>query len=249
MKSSIVCASVLLSSVAFAGNAPAVPVENTSPHHFHFGPGFLSYHLNKRVNGIPVGGQLTFYGSILGYDYIKSDSIYAGVHLLGVSSRNDFDAGSNGYSTFLPKSDRLFANLEGRFGYTFSQDNWVCSPFLGLGTYETASLDRHNEIGFKQSLPYIAAGARSSYVINETFNLGLNLKIFHAGNGQDTFNFYSGKTEQTNQAWGGEVAVPFTWHIGSTNKWDFKLEPFFLKMDFSETQNLYGTNATFSYRF
>jgi hypothetical protein len=49
--------------------------------------------------------------------------------------------------------------------------------------------------------------------------------------------------------WGGEIGLPLVWHVSSRQRWDIQLEPYFLKLNFSEIQNIYGTRLLFGYRF
>ena len=68
-------------------------------------------------------------------------------------------------------------------------------------------------------------------------------------NAEQQFKFEDGKRTKHNNMWGGEIGVPLGWHIGTTKRWDIQLEPYFLKLDFSEVQNIYGTRLLFGYRF
>jgi hypothetical protein len=238
---------------AQAQKQPAPPVERRDPHHVYFGPEFLCYQLNTHVKSIHVHGARFFSGFRVGYEYSKPKAFYAGVDLLGTSSRTDFKASHPGHSLSWHRADRGFGNMEARFGYTFAPSSWRIAPFLGLGLYDIYPIDHHNQKGFQESLPYFTGGFRSKYALNSTFDIGCNVKILRTVGAEQRFKFDGGKhtehaKEHTNM-WGAEIGVPLVWHVSSTKRWDVQLEPYFLKLNFSNTQNIYGTRLLFGYRF
>jgi len=68
-------------------------------------------------------------------------------------------------------------------------------------------------------------------------------------NTTDKFRFQHTKRYNSHGRWGGEIGVPLTWYPGSAKRWNIQLEPYFLSLDFSEVQNIYGTRLLFDYRF
>ena len=119
-------------------------IEEKNPNHFYFGPEFLFYQLNVPIDGAKVHGTRFFSGLRLGYEYLKPKAFYAGVDLLGTSTGSDFKASYQGHNLSCWKADRGFGNLELRFGYTFAPTNWLVSSFLGIGSYNTYTIDHHS---------------------------------------------------------------------------------------------------------
>ncbi len=104
--------------------------------------------------------------------------------------------------------------------------------------------------GFEESLPYIALGAHSKYEHSTAFNVGINFKIFHTFSATEKYKQGSGSNQTTHPSfWGGEVGIPFIWYLGSKKCWDIQIEPYVLKLTFSQEQNVYGSRLLFGYRF
>jgi hypothetical protein len=57
------------------------------------------------------------------------------------------------------------------------------------------------------------------------------------------------KVCQINNLWGGEIGIPFTWHLSKTKKWDFEFEPYFLTLGFSKEQMAFGSKLLFGFNF
>lgn len=205
--------------------------------------------MNIHIKDVKAEGARFFSGLRLGYEYLKPDAFYAGIDLLGTSSEVDFKATEKGEGVSWDKGDRGLGDLEGRFGYTFARVKWMATPFLGLGMYGVYTVDHHNHQGFKETLPYLTAGVRSTYLFNATFTCGVNAQILHTFSAEQEFKYKGGKVTTHHNMWGGEIGVPLAWHVGATKRWDIQLEPYFLKLDFSETQNMYGAKVLFGYRF
>lgn len=249
---SFLCFGALLGSVVHGDEQPKqqnLPVEEKEPNHFYFGPEFLCYQLNIHVKDIRVHGARFFWGFRIGYEYFKPDAFYAGVDLLGTGTETDFNASKDERHFSWHKADRGFGNLEARFGYTFAPPNWMIAPFLGGGMYNIYAVDHHNHQGFEENLPYATAGVHSKYTLGPRFNIGFNLKAFHTFGADQRFKFKGGRKETHENMWGGEISIPFIWQIGSNKRWDIQLDPYFLKLDFSEVQNVYGMRLLFGYRF
>jgi len=224
-------------------------VAEKHPNHFYFGPEFLGYQLNTHVDGVRIYGTRFFWGMRLGYEYLKPDAFYAGVSLLGTSSETDFKASTKETDLSLHHADKGLGNLEGRLGYTLAPTSWLITPFLGLGFYNVYTIDHHNKEGFKENLTYVSAGVFSRYAFNTTFNIGINLKVFKTIDADQKFKYHRGEVTSHHYMWGGEAGIPFVWCVGTTKRWDIQLEPYFLKLDFSDVQNVYGTRLIFGYRF
>jgi hypothetical protein len=63
------------------------------------------------------------------------------------------------------------------------------------------------------------------------------------------FKYEGGKATTHGHMWGAEIGVPLAWNIGFTDRWDIQIEPYFLKLDLSSVQNIYGTRCLLGYRF
>lgn len=49
--------------------------------------------------------------------------------------------------------------------------------------------------------------------------------------------------------WGGEIGVPLVWYFSKSKRWQAQLEPYFLSLNFTEVQNIYGARLLFGYCF
>lgn len=219
------------------------------PHHFYFGPEFQCYQLNTHIKDVKVHGTRFFWGFRLGYEYLKPKAFYFGIDLATTSTETDFKASKDREHISWHKADRGFGNLELRLGYTFAPEKWMVTPFLGFGLYDVFAIDHHDHQGFSEDFLYGTGGARAKYAFSSLFDLGLNLKVFRTFHAEQRFKYEGGKVKEHHNMWGGEIGTPLIWHIGSSNRWDVQLEPYFLKLDFSEVQNIYGTRLLFGYIF
>lgn len=221
-------------------------INSKYPNHFYVGPEAFAFDLHTHVKDVKIQGVRGFVGPLLRYEYLKPKALYAGVDFLISWGNKNFKPTSRKYK-FQSNGGGGFANLELRLGYTFEQKNGLVSPFLGVGLYGFGST-ASNEI-----LLYVAAGMRSLFDFNQSFSMGLNLKLLFAPSAEREFKYrYEGnkkRLRENENMWGGEIGVPFVWYIGSTKRWEIQLEPYFLKLDFSEVQNIYGTRLLFGYRF
>ena len=242
---------MLIGSVAY-GDVPQTQnksVAEANPNHFYFGPEFQCYQLNLHINDVKVHGTRFFWGFRLGYEFLKPKALYAGIDLFATSTGTDFKASKDHSHISWHKADRGFGNLELRLGYTFAPEQWLISPFLGVGIYDVFAVDHHNHQGFKESLPYGTGGVRAKYAFSTVFDINLNLKIFGTFDAEQRFKYKGGTSKDHDNMWGGEIGIPFIWHVGSAKRWDIQLIPYFLKLDFSKVQNIYGTSLLFGYRF
>ena len=217
------------------------------PNHLYFGPEVFLLDLNSHFKNVKVTGAKFFVGLRLGYEYLKPDAFYFGINLLAAGGNHGFHESFKGYHE--PQSDGLtgFSNIELRFGYTFFPTQWLLTPFLCIGGYGFGSGSHYHH--FDDGMSYLGGGIRSQYEISQIFNLGFNFKIFSATYREEEFRFLGIKRYNHHGLWGGEIGVPLIWHVGSHRLWDIQLEPYFLKLDFSEVQNAYGLRMLFGYCF
>lgn len=226
-------------------------IREKNPHHIFLGPEAFLFDLNTHVKSVKVDGLKLFGGLRLRYEYLKPKAFYAGVDLFSAASSKSFHAKYHGYHFHRNSNVTGFGNFEFRLGYTFAPKNKMLTPFLGMGSYSFANYGHH--FHFRESMVYYAAGMRSLFDLNRLFSLGLNLKVFRTDDTEQKFKYlfmgHKIKHVEHDNMWGAEIGIPCVWHVGSTKKWEIQLEPYFLKLDFSEVQNIYGTRLLFGYLF
>jgi len=234
------------------GHLSCLSSEETScPHHIYFGPELFLFDLNTHVKHIKVDGLKCFGGLRLRYEYLKPEAFYAGIDLFSAVSPKSFHAKSQRYHFHQNNGITGFGNFEFRLGYTFTCKNGIVSPFLGMGAYTFGNSGHH--FHFRESMVYYTGGMRSLFELNCLFSLGMNWKVFRTDDTEQKFKylFMGNKIKRTDHdnMWGGELGIPLVWHIGCTNRWEVQLEPYFLKFDFSEVQNIYGARLLFGCSF
>lgn len=221
-----------------------------NPHNIYFGPHFLGFQLDTTVDNIQVEGTRFLWGFEIGYEYLKPRSFYLGIDLYAVSTDADFTASINNVSPSWNQGAKVLGNIELRGGYTFALQQWLITPYLGLGIYDLFNLDdTNNEDGFSEDLPYVTIGAHTDYQCSSYFKIGLNLNIFKTFCAQQKFTLSSSEAVEHNNFWGGEVGIPFTWYFGACRKWSLQFEPYYSSLSFCETQNIYGARFLAGYRF
>lgn len=235
-------------SMVKTSSSPHLALEK-APNRIYFGPEFFGFNLKTHVEDIQIHGNKFFWGIGFGYEYLKPRAFYAGIDLLTSYSTNTFRASQNGHDLCQTQDDTWFGSSELRLGYTFAQKKWLCSPYLGLGGYLVEGLF-HTHSNFQERFSYVVGGVRTNYERSSVFHMGFNLKIFRSYYAIKSYYLSNGcKLTIHPQVWGGELGIPLTWRIGSKKRWDVEVEPYFLQLDFSETQNIYGTRLLFGYHF
>ena len=221
-------------------------VKDQHPNHIYIGPDAFAFDLDTHVKYVKIHGVRYFLGPLLRYEYLKPNAFYAGVDFLASWGNKKFKLTSDRYK-FEGKGGIGFANLELRLGYSCTTKNGTISPYLGMGAYgfgNTAS---------KELIGYFATGMRSLFAVNPSFSMGLNLKVFCAPDAERRFKFrldgHEKRLREQETIWGGEIGIPLAWYLGASKRWEIQLEPYFLKLDFSSVQNIYGTRLLFGYRF
>lgn len=221
-------------------------VNNKCPNHIYLGPEVFAFDLHTHIKDVKVNGVRYFLGYRLRYEYLKPKAFYAGVDFLGSWGNKEFKSSSSKLY-FDDKGGIGFGNLELRMGYTFAPKSAILTPFLGMGFYLFGNTSS-NEL-----LLYVATGIRSLFELSPMFSLGVNFKVFFAPEAERIFKYryerHKTRLKEYDNMWGGEIGIPFVWHLGSSRRWEIQLEPYFLKLDFSEIQNIYGTRLLFGYRF
>ncbi|MGH2612173.1 MAG: hypothetical protein ACRDFB_03880, partial [Rhabdochlamydiaceae bacterium] len=196
-----------------------------------------------------------FGGLRIGYDYLKPQAFYFGTDGLVAMGRSFVKNNSTYWSGYYPhrvnqrfKSTPLFANLEQRYGYTFQSpisSKSTLTPFAGIGWYYTRP--QFDSSYSSANWFYGAAGLRVNQEFCENFDVGVNLKAMYAFAGRMT---WSQQVKQSvRNVWGYEVALPLTWHVGASKKWDLQFQPYLLKLDVNSISHILGARLQAGYSF
>ncbi len=99
--------------------------------HIRFGPDFIVYSQNKKIDSIRSKGTRFFWGFRFMYEYLAPDAFYAGIDLASSDTYADFKAYRNGNRLSFQQASREFGNVDLRFGYTIANQsrNYLISPF------------------------------------------------------------------------------------------------------------------------
>ena len=217
------------------------------PNNIYFGIDAFVFDLNTHFKGVKAEGCKFFIGLHLGYEYLKPSSFYFGTDLVCAEGNKSFHESYKHNHFPQSNEDTTFANLEFRFGYTFANQKNMITPFLGFGAYNFIDGSTHHY--FNEGMGYYTGGIKYKRELTPALIVGLNAKLFASDNTRDKFRFGDFKRSNHHGRWGGEIGVPIIWYLGLAKKWDVQLEPYFLKLDFSQVQNIYGTRLLFDYRF
>lgn len=221
-------------------------IQSKYPNHFYIGADAFAFTLHTHIKNIRMDGTRYFIGPLLRYEYLKPKALYAGVDFLASWGNKNFKTTTHNFK-FHKTKEVGFGNFELRLGYTFQQKIGLVSPYLGTGFYGFGN-SASNEI-----LVYFATGMRSLFELNPTFSMGLNLKLMFAPEAEQEFKYhYLGEKKRVHEIenmWGGEIGLPLIWYFSTMKRWKVQLEPYFLKLNFAETQNIYGFRLLFGYRF
>ena len=192
--------------------------------------------LSTKKNGFFIGGTLN-------YQYQKPNFLYFNIDFSLSGSETNSSSSLNGIE-YMSASATLLVNAEGDFGYTFSLNKSLMTPFIGIGDYFLG------DSLFYQNEPYILIGGLFHHSWSSIFESGFLIKLLYSWR---LFQFYVSNdvlsAGRIQTAWGTEVALPLYWHIADSGGWDVKLEPYFLKLSFSDTQNIYGTRLSLGINF
>lgn len=238
---------VLLCSLSYGNDHTSIDAADLkNPHHLFLGPLVFCFDLNTNIKNIKVDGDKWFFGFKLGYEYLKPKAFYAGIDLVSAGSPSGFDLFYKDRRITFGGGRTGFGNFDIRLGYTAAPESWLISPFLGVGAY---SLGLGGGSGFQEDFVYCSGGIRLRCAMTQNLDLGLNGKLFHTVQTTQKVKIGCENRSIHGNMWGGEVSMPFAWHLGKTRRWDIQLEPYFLKFAFSQIQNIYGLQLLFGYRF
>jgi hypothetical protein len=219
----------------------------THPHHLYFGPECLELKLNTHVKDLQIEGKKSLAGFRLGYEYINPWAFYAGVDLLSTICSHGFHAKENNEPIHSNDQATGFGNLDLRFGYTIAPNKSTYIPFLGLGSYSIGSVDRNR--GFHEGWLYLSSGLRALFAVNDVFSMGVNLKAYKAIVAYTEFQNHDFTVKGYCYPWGGEIGIPFVWSFNPAKTWTFQLEPYWIKLNFSQNQEVVGSKFLITAHF
>ncbi len=231
----------LFAEINNSGNKSSEKSDQT--HNLFFGPEFLYSHFRVE-EGFRKFSSNGFYGGLrVRYEYLKPWIFYYG---------NDLFASYGSSNSKLSFADTEvmnvwetggFGNIDVRLGYPFvNRATFV--PYLGLGEYFNFKIGSGHVIHIDYF--YISGGYRFSYKISPKFKIGQDSKFFNVISATLKDNFSKIRYHETD-FWGCEITLPFIWLFAKN--WSFQFEPYFLKLNFSSTENLYGGRLLFGYHF
>jgi len=258
-------AAILLScSFAYSSDTHDITKQIALPHHrVYVGPDIFFDHMSVQYHSgdsnVHASSNAVFGGLRMGYDYLKPRTFYFGTDGLIAIGKASFKAYStywwednNSYSMRTKnKTSPLFTNIEQRYGYTFQSPISAKStlvPFAGIGWYYTKS---KSDTGTSlANWFYGAAGLRIFQQFCKNFDVGFNLKAMYAFTGKQHVRTWNGTCkERIRDVWGYEVALPLTWHVEASKKWDAQFEPYLLKLDVSDRTQILGARLLAGYSF
>ena len=227
---------ILFTTCVYSDEAPSSnPIK---PHQIYFGPEFVNISVNTHIKNVQIKGKKSFSGIRFGYEFKKPWAFYAGVDYLSMVTCQHYKASSeeNIYSS---KQDTIYGNIDLRFGYTTFPNQFFISPYMGLGVYALGSAPFNR--GFHEEWAYWSMGVRSQFAINTAFSLGLNFKTFQSVFFFEQFKNHDLNVKTHSLSWGMDIGLPMIWKFNPTGTWTFQLEPYWTKLDLTQTQNVWGS--------
>ncbi len=213
------------------------------PTRIYFGPEILLFQVDTHVHNIHIDDQEFFWGLKLGYEYLKPQAFYAAAEMLVTNTNQNFSFSQDSL-VYNGQRSSGFGNIQTRFGYTLSRSHQLITPFLGLGVY---ALSKHHHNGFQEVMGYLSGGVRTQFECTSAVLIGVNAEIFRTLGVKQSVTIENEKFTKHTNDWGCNIGVPLT--IRLSRGWDMQLTPYFLRLLFSESQNIYGTTLLFGYRF
>jgi len=214
------------------------------PHNLFFGPEFLYTHFRFEQGFLNESFDGFYDGLRVRYEYLKPRMFYFGTDLFasyGIEYLKIFN--DDNIMLMQGKETSGFGNIDVRVGYPFINKATLV-PFLGLGEYFTFKIGSGHVIHIDYF--YISGGYRFSYKISSKFRIGQDSKFFRVIDGKLRDNFSTMRYNKTG-FWGCEFSLPLIWFFAKS--WSFQFEPYFLKLNLSSTENIFGGKLLFGYHF
>lgn len=232
---------------------PRVHVQN---HFFSFGLTGLYLDWNTNLlnvkwenDNIYVDGILKaksngfFFGPYINYEYHRPKTIYVNFDLCITGSESVFSASIHDQEIKSNEDATAFFKTEIDLGYTFLVNNKRCSPVVGFASYFL------NDSTYTQAQLSALLGGVFVLPWSPSFTSGINIKLIYSWGIIQTFQNEEITAINMHPEWGTELSLPLYWHIADSGGWDIKVEPYFLKLSFSDTQNIYGTRVSLGINF
>ena len=181
----------------------------------------------------------------VGYERIKSDSVYVGGDVKLNPIWNATGSGDNEY-----RLDH-YINAEFRIGYnhSFSLRDSV-TPYFGLAhtLYSLKKID-----GNTKHLSSASVGIKYLHAFGETFEMGLHIKgsigFYHQRYQLDDEKEYLVSVKTGDSVWVPEFGLPMNWHVGVQKNWEIQFEPYYMQIPNAERAHLLGSRLALGYRF
>lgn len=173
----------------------------------------------------------------VGFDRIKTDSIYIGVD----AKLTSIWATDNQSKSALDH----FVNGEMRFGYTFLLDQKeTLIPYVSLG-FSVFSIQK--KLDNVKTWNYGSFGFRHLHQFGEIFEMGYHIKGYHTI--QQKIKTINGTKVIKDNRWMAEIGLPLVWHVGSEKNWEIQFEPYYLQIPNATRMHLVGSKLAFGFRF
>lgn len=221
----------------------------SSPNHIFLTAEVLQFDLSTKIKSVKTQGNKTFYGVRIGYERLKPRGFYGAFEYLGAFASGAFKSSQNNVHIALrDQDDAFFGDLELRGGYTFSPANWLITPIIGMNVYATAPQEKNHD-GYQEFFTCWAFGFRTKYELSSCLDSGLNLKLLRTVHGERKFKSKDIYHKEYRNCLGVEVGLPLTWIPGCSQRWEFQVEPYFIKLDFSRKTDVFGGRMRFGFLF
>lgn len=219
--------------------------ERTSsrPNRIYLGPEFFAFHVDTHIQDTKIDGTRYFWGLRFGYEYISPNHFYGAAELFATNAAHNFST-SNPRRFYQGRGGAGFGSIQTRFGYTGSARGHLFTPYLGLSVI---ALSQHGHNGFKEDFGCLTGGLRSLFNCGNLCAIGLNMELFRTLGLHEKVTLKSETASNRANNWGCNVAAPLIFYISAG--WDLQITPSYTRLLFSQSQNLYGLNLLFGYRF
>jgi len=232
------------------GRPEAFVLKRSKRDRLYWGPEFFWARESSQIRGIHIRDKAMYYGLRAGYDFLRPNSLYAGVDFLYAFGRLHIKAYKGKIDFFKDHTRGVVSNGELRLGYNFRGEKpFYFTPYAGIGGYH---LRPTRSIHYVQNWLYLAAGMRAEHEVNSTFNIGLNLKgmkALYLEQRVKKHHKYAASYHKSSNALGYEISVPLTIRMGYERNWDLRAEPYYLKLNSHTDTNVIGGLLSFSVRY
>lgn len=213
-------------------------------HQVYIEPDFFWSQSHFQIEGKKEESYGKFYGVDFGYKFMLPGSVYLAFEGLYAMGRSYYYLVHDEKSFRLGSANITDKKLECNVGANYQFSKFTLISFLGIGEYYSRSP------GYRYILDYIPIGYDLSYAFNNAFTLGLNAKMLrHFYVARKLNSAKLGWFVWSEKNWGCEVALPFSLHAGSKNKWETQIEPYFFMFDVSSSLYIWGTRFNVGYSF